>query len=101
MNRDSKTTTVWLTVKPEFGKSTYNRDDVVKIKVDKLYQTKPPKSACPPPGMVLEVKITMPEFVFKPFRPKLDIEIPVDAIDLGPMVKMQIEGLKDILDDTT
>lgn len=98
MPRDGqRSTTVWLGVKPTFGQATYNRDDVMSIKIDKLYQKKPPKSA----GMVIEVTITMPDFVFKPFRPKLEIDIPADAIDMGPLVKFEIEGLKNILDDTT
>lgn len=90
------TKTIWLQIRPTWGTASYNKDMVQGIKIDKIYQNKPPRSA----GTVVEITITVPDIVFKPLRPKIDIDIPLSKVDLAPLVRAEIEGLMKIADDT-
>ena len=83
---------VYLVLQAEYGRYTHNKDVVVGFTVCQMLKSRPPGAV----GPVIKVNLSLPDLVFKPLACELELEIPREAVDYQPSVRVAVEDLKDI-----
>lgn len=83
---------VYLVLQAEHGPYPHNRDEVVGFKVSRMLKSRPTGAV----GPVIKVNLSLPDLVFKPLACELELEVPPDAVDYQPSVRLTVEGLQDL-----
>lgn len=77
-------TTCYVVLEPEWGRQSWNRDQLRGMAATRLTKGRPNK----PAGVVIKLKVRVPDAVFKPFAPEVTITVPEDAIHYEPTVEV-------------
>jgi hypothetical protein len=80
---------VYLQLEPVW--STYRRDDaggraVDHLKVTKVLKNRPERIT----GVVVELRLRVPDAAFKPLAPVVTIDVPESALDFEPQVTVEM-----------
>lgn len=77
------TTTVFLTVEPQFHR--YNPDRVAGCTVTNMTKNRPKRST----GVVVALELRIPDAAFLPLRPMVTVDVPQEALDYTPTVSVE------------
>lgn len=82
---------IYLQVEPvwhQWRKGKDGNPEVERLKVTKVLQTRPERIT----GVVVELRLRIPDGAFKPLAPVVTIDVPEEALNYEPEVTIEFPG---------
>lgn len=78
-------TTCYLVIEPRFGKKDWDREKLYDISVARATKTSPKQFK----GIVVKLRLKIPDAAFKPLSPEVTIDVPEDALTYEPEIAVE------------